>query len=335
MHKVLVTGASGFIGGHLVEHLLEQGYSVRCLVRASSDTRRLSELGVELVVGDLVDKPSLCRAMAGVTTVYHLAGQIYQSASESFDAINAAGAENVLEAASRQANPPVVISVSSLAAAGPVRNGALPRETDQPRPVSRYGMSKAESERRLRLYAGRVPISIVRPPLVFGPGDPATFPMFKSIRRGIHATVSRNQPFSVVYVKDLARLMVTIAERGERLAPTDSGDGQGIYFGGFAQTLTWEELGQQIAAAMGRQRRPLLIRVPATALKLVGAMADKLAAVSKRELFISLDKAREGAAGGWACSVEKIQQQFGFEPQLSLEQALAETVVAYRQAGML
>lgn len=84
MKKVLVTGASGFIDKALVAHLLELGFEVRCLVRATSNTALLEKLGVELVKGDLSDQASLHRAMLGVDAVYHLAGQIHSSAKESF-----------------------------------------------------------------------------------------------------------------------------------------------------------------------------------------------------------------------------------------------------------
>jgi len=334
MDKVLVTGASGFIGKTLVPYLLEQGYQVRCFVRLTSDTTYLKTLGVELVFGDLSDKVSLRSAMNRVDSVYHLAGQIYSSAKETYDEVNAKGTANVLEAACQQKRPPVVLSVSSLAAAGPRKNGEKPTEASPTQPVSQYGESKRESENQLRKFADRVPISVVRPPLVFGAGDTATMPIFKSVKTGIHAAVGKNTQFTLVYVNDLVRLMVEIVTKGERLTSVDNHDGKGLYFAGYHDSISWEQLGEWIAEAMGRSK-PWIVRIPGPVLKLVGALSEVLSSITNKPMVLSRDKAREGTGGHWVCDVKKGHDQFEFTPEKSLKEALSDTVIGYRELGLL
>ncbi len=334
MTTILVTGASGFIGGHLVEHLSQRGQALRCLVRPSSNTAALDALGVEKVVGHLNDADSLRRALDGVSVVYHLAGQIHLSPSDDFSRVNGQGSDLLLSLCAEQATPPVVVITSSLAATGPTLNGRLPLESDPLNPVSDYGRSKQATEQAARRHAQRVPISIVRPGMVFGEGDQASLPLFSSVKHGLLTLARRQQPYTLVYVKDLVRLLVLMAERGERLSPQDQGDGQGIYFPGYAQPLTWEELGQTLARAM-QVRPPRLLPLPGPLLSLVGAVADRWSALSGREVFLSSGKLQEARAGGWACDTGKIRRQFSFEPLKTLEQALSDTAAHYRAAGQL
>lgn len=332
--KILVTGASGFIGKALVAYLLEQGYEVRCLVRATSNTAPLEKLGVELAKGDLSDQASLHRAMLGVDAVYHLAGQIHTNANETFDQINAQGTDHVMQAAAAQTPKPVVLAVSSLAATGPRVSLSKPQEQDELSPVSKYGLSKVESEQALRAYADRLEISIVRPPMVLGAGDTTSLPLFKNIKMGIHPTIDKSQHFSFVYVKDLARLMVEIVERGERISTEDKGDGQGIYFSAFEESLLWTEIGEKMAVAMGK-RKPINLPVPKAVITQVGTALDKLAALTNKTMPLSKDKAIEGVSGHWICSSAKAEQQFDFQPLHSIDETFDEIVKGYRQLGML
>lgn len=334
MSKVLVTGASGFIGKQLVPFLLEQGHTVRCLVRATSNKAPLEKLGVELATGDLSDQASLAAAMQDMDIVYHLAGQIYHLASDDFMAVNEKGTVNVLEAAAAQAKPPVVIATSSLAAAGARKTLDAPKESDPVKPVSDYGRSKVAMEKVMRRYADKLPITVMRPPMVLGGGDTNSLPLFESVGRGIHPTIDRSQLFSIVYVKDLVRMMVLAAENGERLTAEDNGDGQGIYFTAYETPVTWVELGRQIAVAMDK-RAPINIPMPAFLVKTVGALLDRISNLLNRTMPLSADKAAEGTAGHWVCDTTKIHTEFNYEHPLDLQAALKETVAEYKALGKL
>ena len=143
--QVLVTGATGFVGGRLVKALLQEGYSVTCLVRKTSNTRTLQEMPVRLVVGDLENRETVRDAVRGIDTVYHLAGAIKAAGREQYFRINKTGTRLLLEALT-ETNPGLkrFIHVSSLAAAGPSpESRALTEKETQ---IRFHGMEKANSD---------------------------------------------------------------------------------------------------------------------------------------------------------------------------------------------
>jgi nucleoside-diphosphate-sugar epimerase len=221
MSTVLVTGASGFIGPHMARSLTERGDRVRALVRATSVVQPLVDLGVELVRGDLFCVDDLARAATGCDVVYHLAGCITPMRREDQMRINREGAAAIARACAAQPKPPVLVLVSSVAAAGPARHGRLRTEADRPAPLSNYGRSKRAGELAVAPYANRVPITVVRPGVVFGPRDKLLLPAFRAVDRfGVHVVPGfTSPPLSLVYVDDLVELLIRAAECGKRLAP--------------------------------------------------------------------------------------------------------------------
>ena len=222
--RALVTGASGFIGQHLVGFLAKRGHAVRCLVRASSRLEGLEPHDPELVLGDVTDPESLRNAVRGVDVVYHLAGTLKAFTLHDFLAVNEEGTRALAEACADRGQPPVCVLVSSAAASGPSPDGRARSEADPPAPVSDYGRSKLAGERAAAAFAARVPTSVVRPPIVFGPGDREFFKVFQLVARGLHLVPTRaRRSFSLVHVADLVRHLVQTAETGRRLAPENGG----------------------------------------------------------------------------------------------------------------
>jgi len=332
-----VTGASGFIGRHLVRRLIELGDRVSCLVRATSCIDELRSAGVQWVTGDVTDWASIGRALAvsQAGMVFHLAGLTKALRTGDFRRVNVGGVESVAAACADRTDKPVLVVVSSLAAAGPCVADRPRVESDVPTPVSAYGSSKLAGEQAAARYAGGVPISIVRPPMVFGPGDKGMLEMYRPIARwGIHAVPGRGKRrFSLIHVADLVEGMLLAAEKGERLHPNGS-PGQGIYFMAADDTPTYAELGQAMATALGK-KRATVVHLPGPMVQLVGRCCDALARIRQRPGWVNSDKIIEALAGSWTCSSAKASTHLGWSPAATLAERLYETAQWYRHTGWL
>jgi len=335
---VLVTGASGFIGRRLVRRLLECRCRVSCLVRTDSRVDELRSAGAQLITGDVTDRGTVERALAEshAGTVYHLAGLVRAHRRDDFMAVNAGGVGTLASACADRAHPPVLIVVSSLAAAGPCSAGHLRVECDVPAPVSDYGRSKLAGEQAAAGHAAVVPISIVRPPIVFGPGDRGVLEVFRSIARwGLHVVPDRGDyRYSLIYVDDLVEGLLLIAEKGERLSPGGTPDGTGVYFIAGDDRPTFAELGRAMAAALGR-KPPVVIHLRAPLARLVGMGGDASSWIRRRPGWLGRDKIAEAMAGSWACSSAKARASIGWSTAGSLPDRLAQTARWYREAGWL
>ena len=246
MTKALVTGASGFIGSHLVEALARGGHEVACLMRSTSRTERLEPFGPRLLQGDVTDPASLATAVEGVDVVYHLAGVTKTHRAKQMWRVNEQGVRNVAEACAAKTTPPVLIVTSSLAAAGPAPAGRLRRESDPPQPVSHYGRSKRAGEVAAKSFASQLPVTIVRPPIVFGQDDRDMLQMFRLIAIfGLHLVPGLGRrKVSLIHAADLAEALILAAERGVRLLGRSAGEqaaGRGFYFVAYNEHPTYRD----------------------------------------------------------------------------------------------
>jgi dihydroflavonol-4-reductase len=342
MPSVLVTGATGFIGARLVERLLERGDRVACLVRKTSDTTRLEGLGVERRVGSLGDDASLSAALEGVDAVYHLAGMVHGRRLEDFLEVNAEGAERLCRAAAAMPTPPVVLLVSSLAATGPSLPGQPHNEATIPAPVSFYGQSKLAGEHACRGYADRVPLSILRPPVVFGPGDRDGLLLFKALRKfPVHFVPQmKGLPLSLIYVDDLVEAMIAVTERGERVAPptdpdksADPNDPRGLYFAADPAASSYADMGRMVATTLGKKIVVIKRRkYPLLPLAIAG---DILGRIKGKAPLFGMDKLREASASGWVCDPKKITTTLDWKPAAPLDEYYKRTHAWYREAGWL
>ena len=332
--SVLVTGASGFIGTHLVRRLIARGFRVSCLVRATSHADDLRAAGAVSIVGDVDDRAGICRALAAskARLVFHLAGLVRALGAHDFMRVNAEGVDSVAAACAEQADRPVLVLVSSIAAAGP--SGEIPKtESDPPMPVSDYGRSKLGGERAAARYAGALPITIVRPGVVFGAGDRGVYEVFKPIARsGVHVVPgSGDRRVSLIAVADLVECIVLAAQSGERLGGDEPG--RGIYFAG-AEDLSHLELGGAIARALG-MKRPRVVHLPEWAMRAAGLGGDVLSQIRRRPGWIGRDKIADLLAGSWTCSSAKARRQLGWSPAAPLADRLRDTAQWYRDARWL
>ncbi len=335
MTRNLVTGATGFIGHHLVKLLTDQGEQTTCLVRPTSQCDQLQRFNPQLVHGDVTDRDSVRRALAGVDVVYHLAGLTKSLRCDELQRVNEEGVRNVAACCAELDRPPVLVVVSSLAAAGPAPGDRALDETDEPAPVSQYGRSKRAGELAAAEFASRVPTTIVRPPIVLGEGDRAGFPMFESVAKwGIHLVPTFfDHRFSIVHAQDLATALVLLASQGHRISG-DEGDAEGIYYAAADETPTYAELGRMIGDVFGRSH-VLVLHNPKAAVWSIAAISEFVSRIRRKPHFLNLDKAREATAGSWACRCDHLRRDTGFQPAQSLQQRLSQTAQWYIGQGWL
>ncbi|MEE9508819.1 MAG: NAD-dependent epimerase/dehydratase family protein [Anaerolineales bacterium] len=335
--RALVTGATGFIGYHLVRELARSGANVTCLVRSTSDTEAIEPFNPQFVLGDILQEESLVEATSNADVVFHLAAAQESFKPQDYYDLNVGGTRNLVEACARHESPPIFVYVSSLAAAGPTSSGNLLTERDAPSPFSHYGKSKLAAEEVVRAWAHEVPITIVRPPIVFGEYDKDVFQVFQYIKYGIHLVLPpRETRYSLIHASDLSQGLIDVAREGERLEHEKSMDpsGKGLYYLADDVHTSWGELGELISESLGR-KSVRLIRVPRL-LTLSFALVYELGArIRGTPGIVSFDKARDAFAGSWVCSAEKATKQLGFKPEVSLKDRMHQTAQWYLDNGWL
>jgi nucleoside-diphosphate-sugar epimerase len=322
---ILLTGGTGFVGGHVLERLRADGTPVRCLVRPKrARSLDAGSLGAtEVVVGDLETGAGLQEALAGVETVIHLAGVTKALRREEYYDGNVHATTNLLLAMAGMSAR--LVHVSSLAAIGPAEAVSRPVDDEtEPRPLTHYGKSKLEGERLVR--ASRPDAVIVRPPVVYGPRDTDVFQILKPVAKGWSLQMTGGERwFSAIYVGDLAAGLV-------RLAASQAGAGR-TYYLAHQQPVSWSGLAGCAARIMGVKLR--VVRIPPVLALAVGDCAEAWARITGRPGIISREKIAEGRCAAWTCDTQRARAELGFEAATDLEHGLAETLAWYKEAGWL
>jgi len=327
MPRVLITGATGFIGSHALETFLAAGWTVRALVRNPDRWRGLTGTCVEIAKGAVEDPgDSLTELLDGCDVVVHCAGLTKAIRESDYFRINADAVRN-LTIAARKAGVGRFILCSSQAAAGPSETGKAVHEANTPRPITAYGRSKLAGEEAVRESAGEMPWVILRPPTVIGPRDRQLLPLFRAVARfGVYPEVRGDEyRYSFVGAPDLSRAMLVAADVRHGL--------NDIYFVSNDVSTTWRDAAQQISEVASRHVRSL--RLGRTFLQLLAVVADASATLTGRPALLSREKVREMLTPGWICSADKIRRVWNFECQLSLDDTLRLTYAAYRDARWL
>ena len=323
--RALVTGANGFLGTCLTRRLLAGGHAVRALVRPGSPAGALSGLDVELARGDVTDAGSLPAAVRGCDAVFHLAGIRRAPRREDFLRVNAEGTRILLEACAAHA-PGLsrFVLAGSMAAAGP---SATPRVEEEPfAPREWYGESKVEAERLAFSFAGRLPVTVARPPRITGPGDKENLLFFRIVARGmVLGFAGPPRPLSFVDVEDCARGLESLA--------THPGAVGHAFFLASAELTSIEGLQHEVARALGVKAR--VVRIPPALLRGAGSLADVASRVLGRHLPLNRKLAEQVLAPGWVCDPGKARRVLGFEARVGLAESLRRSAEWYREAGWI
>ncbi|WP_224363106.1 NAD-dependent epimerase/dehydratase family protein [Hyalangium versicolor] len=324
MH-ILLTGSTGFIGQRLARRIVERGDTLTALVRKTSKRGVLDELKARCAVGDLLTGEGLVEAVKGVDCVIHLAGVTKARGPEGYFQGNAEGTRRLVKAMAELPSPPRLVYCSSLAAAGPSIPGRPRREEEPPAPVSLYGRSKLGGEQAVREFADKVPAVIVRPPIVYGPGDSEFLPsMLPMARLGVMLKSGFGpKHYSLIHVDDLCTALLAATTRGQTLRTDDAT--VGVYMVSDGAEHRWEDFCVALTQAMGRAK-PTVVPVPETVSYVVGLGSEIAARVRGTIPILNRDKVREMAFPAWTCSSERAEKELGFTPAIQLAQGLVSAL---------
>lgn len=325
--NTLVTGGNGFIGSHLVEHLLKRGNVVRCLVRRTSDLKWLNGLAIEYVYGDLFDPAALRDAVKGMDIIYHSAGVTKAKRRDEYYRGNRDGTRNILDAVVSD-NPGLnrFVHISSQAAVGPSPSITPIDETVAAHPLTTYGKSKWEAEQQCHQFMDRIPITIVRPPAVYGPRDKDVFEFFNTMSKGLQPMIGfRDKYVSLIHVTDLVRGFIMAGE-------SDRASGE-TYFISSKRVYNWKELGDITRTVLGNNA--LRIRIPEVVIFGISAAAEFVSLFSRKPALLNIEKGRDIVQNYWTCDSAKAKADFGFEENFSIEDGIRETIAWYRKKNWL
>ena len=329
--RVLVTGATGFTGGHLAQHLASRGDDVRALVRGKSrarfDRSPLPAAGVVAVEGDLTDAASMRNAADGVDVVYHIAAT-YREAGQpdsAYRAINVEGTKNVLDAA-RGGGAARVVHCSTGGVHGHIANP--PANEDAPfNPGDVYQETKLEAEQLAREYgrSNGLDVVVARPIGIYGPGDTRFLRMFRGLARGRFPMIGSGKAFyHLTFIDDLVE--------GFRLCGTVPDAKGRTYILAGPRYTTLEELVRMVAAEL--RVPPPRVHLPVWPFWTAGLLCEMICVPLRIEPPIYRRRV-DFYTKSRAFDTTRAKTELGFAPKIDLEDGIKRTADWYRREGLL
>jgi len=319
--KVLVTGATGFIGSFLVEALSKKGYKVTCLVRKTSNLKWLRHFRLLYLQGDLDDTDSYAGKLGEFDYIYHLAGLTKADSARDYYHANAECTQKLVSAAAEM-NPALkrFLHVSSLAAAGPSIDGTPLIEDTPSCPVSIYGKSKLEGEKAVLSCREMLPITIVRPPAVYGPRDTDFFLVFRAVQNRLFPYWGKSS-YSLIYVEDLVQGIILAAEKEEAAGK--------VYYLADSRIYTNDDILEAMCLTLGR--KAFRLRLPRSILPALAVLLQKI----QKKGIINPDKIQEIRYPYWTCDPARAMKELGFHTETPLGEGFKKTADWYRKEKWL
>ena len=330
--KILITGASGFIGSFIVEEALRRGFETWAAVRKSSSREWLKDERINFIELNLSSKAQLVEQLKGKAFDYvvHAAGVTKCLNKADFRRINTEGTKNLVDALIETGMPlKRLVFVSSLSVFGAIREQQPYeeiRESDVPQPNTEYGRSKLAAEQYLDSLGSHIPYIILRPTGVYGPKEKDYFIMAKSIKQHSDFAVGyRQQDITFVYVEDVVQAIFLALEKGENGRKYFLSDGQ-VY-----QSATFSKL---IHEALGR---PWWIRltVPEWVLRIVTFCGEYTGRMTGKVTALNNDKYNILRQRNWRCDIEPARKELGYQPKVMLDEGVKRTIKWYQEHGWL
>ncbi len=315
---VLVTGASGFIGSHVVDALLQRHCKVHCLVRRTSDLRWLDRTKVRLHYGNLEEAFSLEECLKQTDYVFHCAGLTRAKTRQEFFRVNATACKTLYEQClAHGKHLKRIVHVSSLASVGPALPDQPVDENSPCKPITYYGKSKRAGEERALQFSSSLPLVILRPPIVYGPREVNFFAFIDAIARGWNLQIGhKNRVLSLIYITDLVQAMLRAAIR-----PSSGND---VYFITDGNYYHWQDVVETASKVLNVRSRSL--RIPDGLLGFVGLLLEFISIYQNKAPLLDSQRIKDIRQSTWTASSKKFFDQFEFQPQYDLQRGLEETV---------
>jgi len=326
--RIFLTGATGFLGSRTAQEFIRRGHRLKLLVRHPADASRLQSSGAELIQGSLPDLPDLHDALRETDAVIHIAGVLKGLRDRDFFRVNESGTKRLAEAALVHGETvKLFLHVSTVAVHNSARDGedfCLPPETCHP--VSIYGKSKLAGEKTLSLLRGKIKTLILRPPVIYGPGDRELLPLFKAVRHGAAPVFGNGQNrLSVCHVEEVARAIADLTESSPA-----SGE---IFCVDDGEIHTWESIAREIGKAI--KKTPSILKVPPFLFGLAAFGSAAFARLTRRPQIFTPDKMKEMRQANWVCGHKKIGEAIGWNPRKAFQEGARETFEFYRKEGWI
>ena len=309
--KALITGATGFIGSHLLETLVEKKWDVTCLVRPQSQTDKIEKMPVRIHRGDLGNQEVLNSAVQGQDYVFHLAARIRPAPAEVYDKANHRLTRDLANACLRK-NPGVkrFVYISSISVAGPTPPGQRYDETQPPNPASEYGRTKLKGEQALKDIWDELPATIIRPPNVYGARQQETEILIRLIRKRIVPLLNEDgKSTSLIYIKDLVRGFLLATESPQAQSQT--------YYLTDGEGYSWREVILPLKKfVLGNS---VYLPIPENLIYSLAWFADILRAAGWGKLYFGRRVWNAMAKTRGLFSSSKAEEELAFRPHYTLE----------------
>ena len=318
--RVLITGASGFVGYHLIVEALHNDLEVFAAVRRSSKIDHLKHLDIQYTYPNFDDPEALKKELdeKNYDYIIHAAGVTCARNVDEYNLINATYTYNIAQAAANS-NVKKFVLISSLAAIGPldVLDGIITENTT-PNPVTAYGRSKLLAEQKLTSI-NNLNYTILRPTAVYGPRDKDIFIFFKQVAAGLEPYIGKiEQKLSFIYVVDLAKATIKALYAGDKKA----------YIIGDDTFYDRYKLGSNIKLALGN--RTMKFHLPVIFVTMIAGIAEKVSSFANKAAVLNIEKLNELKAVNWSCNNELAKAELGFSPAYNLQSGVAETINWYK-----
>lgn len=327
MMKVLITGASGFVGSHLVEEISFWGWEIHAAVRKSSEITHIEKYVTKFVYLDQQRYDQVLELLEAecYDFIIHAAALTKAKSDIDLHQVNVGNTENILKAAFSIAQPPTrVVFVSSLAALGPIsyeQEGALTEESSY-HPVTAYGRSKRDAELMIKEKFSEQPITVFRPTAVYGPREKDLFLLFNTLHTGIDPYIGRQaQKLSFVYVKDLAKVLVLgclVVQEGLQFYNISDG----LVYSRYAMAEVYKET---------FFKTPLRLHIPYGIVSVFAKVSQFLYKNSAKTPTVYPERLGELTARNWSCAIDKAVEKLGYLPKYDLKKGLRETLLWYKE----